>query len=127
MITATQIARWAGTTPAQSDLPRLIRRLTYGAATTTERTESMVGLICDGPGASAGFVRRRKARTPNQTASGRFNSVFHCPGSGPCDSSLSVIVNGNPIYFARANSLMRPQTSVVVRLRLRLRFAHIVA
>ncbi|ARW16014.1 hypothetical protein S101446_00874 [Komagataeibacter europaeus] len=36
MVTATQIARWAGTTPAQSDLPRLIRRLIHCAATTTE-------------------------------------------------------------------------------------------
>lgn len=36
MVNATQIARWAGTTPAQADLPRLIRRLIHGAVTTTE-------------------------------------------------------------------------------------------
>jgi len=36
MVAASQIARWAGTTPAQSDLPRLIRRLIHCAATTTE-------------------------------------------------------------------------------------------
>lgn len=36
MVTATQIARWAGTTSAQSELPRLIRRLIHSVATTTE-------------------------------------------------------------------------------------------
>lgn len=36
MVTATEIARWAAKTPAQADLPRLIRRLIHSAATTTE-------------------------------------------------------------------------------------------
>jgi hypothetical protein len=36
MVTATQMARWAVTTPAQSELPRLVRRLIHSAATTTE-------------------------------------------------------------------------------------------
>lgn len=36
MVTATQIARWAATTPAQAELPRLVRRLIHSAATTTE-------------------------------------------------------------------------------------------
>src|SRR3546814_5460896 len=36
MISATELAHWAGTTPAQSELPRLVRRLVHAAASLTQ-------------------------------------------------------------------------------------------
>lgn len=36
MISATQLARWAGTTPAQAELPRLVGRLVHAAASPTQ-------------------------------------------------------------------------------------------
>lgn len=36
MISATQIVAWAGTTQAQSELPRLVRRLVHAVASTTQ-------------------------------------------------------------------------------------------
>ncbi|WIW88095.1 hypothetical protein K3M67_14200 [Sphingobium sp. V4] len=38
MVTAIQIADWAGTTPAATELPRLLRRLIHSVATTTQIT-----------------------------------------------------------------------------------------
>ncbi|WP_181183307.1 hypothetical protein [Mesorhizobium sp. B3-1-7] len=36
MVTATQIASWANTTPAQAELPRLLRRLIHSVSTVTQ-------------------------------------------------------------------------------------------